>query len=218
MRVYKFLNSCFGLMALANRRLKISEIHELNDPFELRPYDLSEGQLRTAFMKTRDDMGKEKGLLCFSKSWLNPVMWAHYSDNHKGLCLGFDVPDPSQGPESEIDSVTYINTPPAFPENFGEMVEDERLLILKYVLFTKFEHWTYEEEVRQWTNLQDKENGRYFMPFCDKLKLAEVILGEKCDLSVAAIQRALGGGSSEVKITIARPSYNKFEMVEADKG
>jgi hypothetical protein len=107
MRIYKFLNSCFGLMALANRRMKISEIHELNDPFELCPYDLSDSRLRAAFWKTRDDL-KHRGLLCFSKYWSNPVMWALYSDNHKGLCLGFEIPDPVGGLESNFGDVKYI--------------------------------------------------------------------------------------------------------------
>lgn len=217
MRVYKFLNSFFGLMALANRRLKISEIHELNDPFELCPYDLSDSRLRAAFWKTRDDL-KYRGLLCFSKDWSNPVMWAHYSDNHKGLCLGFEIPDPAARQESDFVDVKYIQEQHVFPRNYENMREDERLEIVENILFTKFNHWVYEKEVRAWATLEDRENGRYFMPFSKNLKLAKVILGEKCDLSKAAIHRALGEGNEEVKVTIARPSYNKFEMVEADEG
>jgi hypothetical protein len=203
-------------MALANRRLKISEIHELNDPFELLSYDLSDDSLRASFLKTREEMNQQ-GLLCFSESWSNPVMWAHYSDNHKGLCLGFEIPDPCDGQESVFDIVKYAEERPVFPANFGTMPDDKRLGLVRDILFTKFNHWSYEKEVRAWTSLEDKENGRYFMPFSEKLKLAEVILGEKCDLSKAAIQRALGEGISHVKITLARPSHNKFEMVEADK-
>jgi hypothetical protein len=96
------------------------------------------------------------------------------------------------------------------------MPDNERLGIVRDILFTKFGHWIYEKEVRGWTSLEDKENGRYFMPFSEKLKLAEVILGQKCEVSKGAIQRALGEGSGEVKITIASPSHNRFEMVEAD--
>ena len=30
---------------------------------------------------------------CFSKSENNPLMWAHYADNHNGICLTFDFPN-----------------------------------------------------------------------------------------------------------------------------
>ncbi len=84
MRAYKFLDKQFGLKSLYERRLKQSRIHGLNDPFELTPYDLTDPQLRQAFLKTRDDM-KERGMLCFSAEWSDPVIWAHYSDKHRGL-------------------------------------------------------------------------------------------------------------------------------------
>jgi hypothetical protein len=42
MRAHKFLDKHFGLKSLYERRLKHSQIHELNDPFELAPYDLTE--------------------------------------------------------------------------------------------------------------------------------------------------------------------------------
>lgn len=31
------------------------------------------------------------GVTCFSKQPYNPLMWAHYSNNHNGFCLEFDV-------------------------------------------------------------------------------------------------------------------------------
>ena len=46
MRVYKFLNCKYGLRALRERRLKISEVRSLNDPFDLLPFDLSDPELR----------------------------------------------------------------------------------------------------------------------------------------------------------------------------
>jgi hypothetical protein len=46
MRAYKFLNECFGMKALIEKRLKQSRIRDLNDPFELRPFDLASPSLR----------------------------------------------------------------------------------------------------------------------------------------------------------------------------
>ena len=93
MRVYHFVNKKFGLDDLRKNRLKIARIVELNDPFEFAALDLSDGEFRQAMGSMKQSMSGDFGILCFSKSWRNPVQWAHYADKHTGLCLGFDVPD-----------------------------------------------------------------------------------------------------------------------------
>lgn len=102
MRAYKFLNAHFGLKSLYERRLKISRLDELNDPFEFLPFDLSNRAQRWAVRETRKQLGEKQGILCFSAAWSDPVIWAHYSDKHKGLCLGFEIP------ENVGTRVTYV--------------------------------------------------------------------------------------------------------------
>jgi len=97
MRVYKFLTSEFAMNDIRERRIKISEISDLNDPFELIPCDLSDPKHLYAVLAMRDEMTRNRGLLCFSRSWTNPLLWAHYSDKHRGMCLGLDVPDDVAG-------------------------------------------------------------------------------------------------------------------------
>ena len=94
MRVYHFINAQYGLADLQEKRLKISRINDLNDPFEFTGADLSNLEFREAMGGLKDYLNEKWGLLCFSKSWDNPVQWTHYTDKHKGLCLGFDVPHP----------------------------------------------------------------------------------------------------------------------------
>src|ERR1035437_5101772 len=65
MRAYKFLDAQYGLKSLYERRLKQSRICDLNDPFELTPYDLTNPDLRNTFLKTRDDMN-QTGACCVS--------------------------------------------------------------------------------------------------------------------------------------------------------
>ena len=107
MRVYHFIDEQFGLENIKRRRLKIARIGELNDPFEFiaRAEDKLE---RAALRSTKEAQTKSTGLLCFSKSWKNPVQWSHYADRHRGFCLGFDVPD------TLIKKVTYGKTPLRF--------------------------------------------------------------------------------------------------------
>jgi hypothetical protein len=58
LRVYKFLSA---LKVLQERRLKIAEINDLNDPSELIPFNLSDPKLRRAFLMTRDGMHEKHG-------------------------------------------------------------------------------------------------------------------------------------------------------------
>jgi hypothetical protein len=112
MRAYKFLNEHFGLKSLSERRLKISTLADLNDPFELLPYEMSDRNRRRALRETRDELARRRGMLCFSADWIDPVIWAHYSDKHRGLCLGFEIPD------EQCKKIQYVSkrlTLPAFP-------------------------------------------------------------------------------------------------------
>jgi hypothetical protein len=91
MRVYHFTSCKAALSILDSRRLRLSRIANLNDPFEFLAADLSDKANRWALKKTKNDLSKTKGVICFSENWTNPVQWAHYARSHRGVCLGFDV-------------------------------------------------------------------------------------------------------------------------------
>jgi hypothetical protein len=215
MRAYKFLNAEFGLKSLRENRLKQSRINDLNDPFELRPYDITDPDLRQAVLKTRDDLHQAKGVLCFSADWNDPVIWAHYSDKHTGLCLGFEIKEiTGDVGHDESGYVKYIVDPLSFPPNFSELGDEERFEIVRKILFTKFEHWRYEHEIRLWADLQNEDDGLYFTDFDEKLRIVEVIIGERCTVPRIEITEALGASASEVKVMKARAAYDRFQMVE----
>ena len=93
MKAYHFLPANYGLTNLQRRHLKVATIPELNDPFELLCLDLSDPELRRAMRAWKATIGRCFGLLCFSRTWRNPVQWSHYADRHRGVCLGFELPD-----------------------------------------------------------------------------------------------------------------------------
>jgi hypothetical protein len=206
MRAYKFLNAHFGLKSLYEKRLKISRLDELNDPFEFLPFDLSNRSQRWAARTTRDQIAEKQGILCFSSAWHDPVIWAHYSDKHRGLCLGFELPH-----QDIAKVVRYVSERLPFPDP-PTMADAEAML------FTKFSNWQYEQEIRVWAQLNDEEDGMYYSDFSDTLRLVEVIAGANCTVPRIGITRALGPAAEHVAITKARAGFTRFEVVADQRG
>lgn len=200
MLVYHFLNAKYGLEDIERRRLKISRLMELNDPFEFLGADLSDREFRRALRKTKANISKSKGLLCFSGSWKNPVLWGHYADKHRGLCLGFEVPD------SILGKVEYQDSRLPVPRRFDEA-------FMRKLLFTKFKHWEYEQEYRVYTQLEEHVEGIYYSEFSEQLKLKKVIVGDQSDVTRAYVADALGVLANSVEAFKARAGFTKFEVV-----
>jgi len=91
MRLYHFIDQRYGIDNSEKRRLKLSRIKDLNDPFELLSMDLSENGHKEEFEALKLKISEDLGILCFSQCWRNPVQWSHYAENHKGVCLGFEM-------------------------------------------------------------------------------------------------------------------------------
>jgi hypothetical protein len=203
-RVYKFLDERFGLKTLKEKRLKISTLDDLNDPFELLPFVVADKSHRTALNEARREWGRTTGILCFSADWRDPVVWAHYSDKHRGLCLGFDIP------EDTGTAVRYVGGRPSIPQHLR--AEDATAWI-----FTKYDKWAYEKEIRCCVSLDEAVDRLYFLGFGESLKLVEVISGARCKLSAETILEAVRPFSG-VSMIKARPGFHRFEIVEDKRG
>jgi hypothetical protein len=209
MHFYHFVNANHGIENLQRRRLKIAELHDLNDPFELFGVEMSNERVRNAFEQMKIELAKNRGLLCFSRTWNNPVMWSHYAGRHTGLCLGFEIPEEHIGEvfysrKRLIADIEKLSN----PSNLTE--EDARKF-----LFTKYAHWRYEKESRSFVTLEDKdpETGLYFANFSDRLKLKSVIVGARSILSRMDIYHALGEQTTGVEILKARLAFRTFKVV-----
>jgi hypothetical protein len=210
MRVYHLSESSHALSNIALRRIKISRFSDLNDPFELLGADLRNKDHRRVFRETKEELHRSKGLLCFSRSWENPVLWSHYADKHRGICLGFDVPDHLLAP------VIYTDKPMKIARdeksNRPQLTEE----FMNGLLRTKFIDWKYEDELRLFVQLDHKtaESGLYFFSFSRDFSLQEVILGPRCDLPIKNIRELVAGYDTEVYVVKARVAFTKFKVVE----
>lgn len=80
------------------------------------------------------------GICCFTKSKENILLWSHYADSHKGVCLGFDY-DILKKNFPQYDDVDYNDEPFYFDiKNGSESIGKTAL--------RKSSDWKYEDEVR----------------------------------------------------------------------
>jgi hypothetical protein len=201
MRLYHYAPAHWGLENLKKKRLKIVLLDECNDPFELWGCWQGEPKLRAKIQSWKHQMAKEHGILCFSGTWHNPLMWSHYADRHKGLCLGFDVPD------TIVREVKYTTVRPKLGKNISE---DE----IASLLYLKYAGWSYEKEWRAWVSLNEKVDGHYFCDFDQNFLLKEIYVGSFSDLSRMQVTDAVGHTEHKVFIRKTRLGFKNFSIVE----
>jgi hypothetical protein len=200
----------FQLSNIALKRLKLARFHSLNDPFEMLAIDVVSGDLRTGIRAKKSQIDGTEGILCFSKHWKNPLLWSHYADKHRGIALGFDVPDSSLKPVRYVARMDKINL---LSEDIPQEKSDVFLERLRY---TKFVDWKYEDEVRQFFDLRSltEQAGLYFVPFSQDLLLRAVILGPHCDMPIEAIRSLVEPHQPRVFVCKARIAYTDFRVTE----
>jgi hypothetical protein len=83
------------------------------------------------------------------------------------------------------------------------------------LISTKSSHWRYENEVRCFVALdeRDPDTGLYFADFSDQLALREVIIGHCSTISRADLSRAFGDLAPVVKTRKARLAFRSFRIV-----
>ena len=215
MRVYKFLPAEWALKDIRERRLKITTFDDLNDPFELSLFTMSDKVLRRGITETKKHFALTNGILCFSRRWRNPVLWSHYADSHRGICLGFDVRDEFFEAGKYQEKRLDLNI-----SKFKALPKQERLELVKKLLFTKYKGWSYEEEVRGTVGLKERDESTdlYFHNFAEKTKLREVIAGPLCTVEKKTINEAIGGRFGTVNIIKARLAFKSFDVVKNKRG
>lgn len=209
MRVYHFLSSEYGLSDIALKRIKISRIGDLNDPFELLAANVGGRIYSEALQSWKRDLNDTVGLLCFSKKWENPVLWSHYAAKHYGFCLGFNLND------GIAVEVKYSKKRIELNFDGAPTSEDLTGNHLLDLLGTKFESWSYEEEVRVFVYLDKKfvEGASYFYDFSGDLELREVILGPLCNIPIQRVQKLVGELYDRADVSKARLAYKLFKVV-----
>ena len=83
------------------------------------------------------------GVFSMASEYDNHLMWSHYANMHKGICVGFNIDElRSQIEDWGIFSISYQEELP-----FIELSEDH-MIFAKKLLCTKSSVWSYEQEYR----------------------------------------------------------------------
>ena len=106
---------------------------------ELEDIDKYQADYEKTTNKLHDD---SIGILSLSSRWNSTLMWSHYSDFHKGFCIGFNAELLKNTMFGKYKKVQYSSEFPDFKPS-GK-IEDTQL----NMPFIKNQDWKYEQEYR----------------------------------------------------------------------
>lgn len=206
---YHFLSSKYAMHDLERKMIRVSTLNTLNDPFELLPYLRygEKGEIKH-YLEIRKEISKIYGLLCFSRTWREPLLWSHYADKHRGIALGFEING------FDIIDVDYDPNPirKQFDLTSDFYINKNKFLDLAKI---KYKNWKYEEESRMLVKLDTctKIDGCYFIGFGNNLKVKEVRLGADFDYKANSVEyilklSALYPGAEVIPCRLERQGYN----------
>ncbi len=191
------------LNSLKRNNIWLSKYDKLNDPFEfnsiyinndlIKKYRISKEFVEKEFKKIKQHL-----LICsLTKSMDESLpMWAHYANNHKGFCLGFEVIEPIsifpvlyESGRSIGDAVlsSYMSS-----KIYYDFSNDVSVLnnpnvefwfnLIFHSLCVKDKSWKYENEYRSFYTSDTKKRRGALIKFNDiGLKLKDIYLGINMD-------------------------------------
>lgn len=128
---------------ILNRRLYCADWRKLNDPVEgIFTFQMRSGSAST-YERLLREISSEKNRLkvcSLSGTFDRHLLWSHYADGFNGVAIEIDLPDNNQN----IRKVDYRGVY-AIVDGDGEL---DAWDVARRVLFSKYNEWSYEDEVR----------------------------------------------------------------------
>jgi hypothetical protein len=210
-RLYYYTGKQWGMKVLWEKRLKIARYQDLNDPFELIPFNRTRKASRRFYDgKIKKLFNGNYGIICFSESWQTTLMWSHYGEKHTGMCLGFDVLG------TTAEKVRYAETLLDDPYDSAHQIKGMSAKVFSDAMLCKYAGWRYEREQRVHARLEDMVDGIYYKNFDGSIQLREVILGPRCTLQPSEVVASVSNPPQDVDIYAARVAFGRFEVCKQD--
>ena len=167
MKLYKYRADIYrDLLTLVNNQIYAPTAHNLNDPAETIVNDSKMYEVFNLIEKSglpiniaKDNYAKiiaqartELGIFSLSKTVFNELLWAYYTNGHRGFCIEYNLEELEKSLPKEqlhgIFSVQYKNEIPEFSiKSIANYLENDEQFV-KCLIATKSMAWEREEEIR----------------------------------------------------------------------
>jgi hypothetical protein len=146
----------------------------------------------------------DKGIVSLAEQATCPLMWSHYGDQHRGVCIGYSVPANATG---DLYKVKYGGSRLVEASKVAAMLDGNDVAcgqVEEGVLLRKAKSWGYE---REWRLIRHR--GLQNSP----LELEEIIFGMRCKASAKyAVVKALEGRDRLIKFYEMREVSGTFKL------
>lgn len=168
---YKSESNMIEQIGLRHKNLeacaKMNGLSEM--PISLEDYENTQKMISSQKVKAGYRLLEQAGafICCFSECNNDILMWSHYSDSNKGICISFDfnkMPD-DFGMRNALHKINYQNNPLII----HSLYDDPGLVSPDVInaMFTKSNNWDYEKEWRMFviTNNDNANSQRVKISF-----------------------------------------------------
>lgn len=245
-KYYSFDEKKYSITNLENGIICFNNLNNFNDPFEgIGAYDFIETEEEKEYWKSIGvDMSKNLSkrfsdddkeamtfyhrVTCFTDTYTNPLMWAHYASSHTGFCVGYSK-DEIENACDKLDKIKYCTEMPT------TIVAGETYNIhdrFNKIIYSKSMDWSYENEwravynikkddvliigIEEYFNSVDKEKNIYYcigMPGKHNYVKSPSIIMKKCKPKVIYIGLKTKQENRESLIKISREQKIKCEYM-----
>jgi hypothetical protein len=146
------------------------------------------------------------GVLSLAERWDCPLMWSHYADEHRGLCIEYDL---IENACSNIKQVSYkhprsIRISELIQWKLSKSTEAQKRILDTY-FFAKSPQWRYE---REWRDLHPS-CGVNPAPF----RISGVYFGLRCDAAIqTSVVKLFANSDSPIKFYNLYPLEDSFRL------
>lgn len=170
-----------------------SSVHYASEHGDIKvPGDAREYLKRMLAESIGNQIRKEfdtRGVLAFSATCESVLMWSHYADEHRGICIEFDT---SELPHNQLSNVRYdgdrsVKASDVYAWKLGGD-ESAAKRAFDTHFYSKAPDWHYEQE---WRDIGDKPGE------CGDYRITGIYFGYRCPYAVkVAIVKMLGSDSA----------------------
>lgn len=144
----------------------------------------------------------DRGIVSLAERDNCPLMWSHYGDQHRGVAIGYSVPEKAS---QEVFKMSYGGSSMVEASKISAMLNGDveaRRAVDEAVLLKKARDWRYEKEWRLigQQGIQDSP-----------IELEEIVFGMRCPPAVIySVTKALEGRPGPVKFFEIRRKSDTF--------